>query len=254
MVFGIPGIALILLAVGALFGILGYAIDIILVLFGIYLIIKGFGYEEEFFSRISEFLKSLSVEKISTLTYITSFILLLIGLGYGYDEILRDKPESVLGILSVFSTGSSNIILLAIVIAILGRTIDDYASGKYLNIRRDIILLTVVLLIKVIAESIVGYWSEGRIGNLVLSMFFSIIMFFVVVKVTEQIFLSEIQKRQKLINEFANRRVYTEDGRLLGRVSKVMVDGSTLVGLKIGKRRIPKEDIISNNGAITVQG
>lgn len=254
LVFGIPGIALILLAIGALFGILGYAVNLILALFGIYLIIKGFGYEEEFFSRISEFLRSLSVERISTLTYIVSFILLLIGLGYGYDEVLRNKPEGMLPTLSTFIIGSSDMILFAIVIAILGRSIDDYASRKYLNIRRDIILLTVVLLVKVIAESAAGYWSEGTIGNFTLSMILGIIMFLVVLKVTKQIFLNEIQKRQRLISEFANRRVYTNDGRLLGRVSKVMLDGSMLVGLKIGKKKIPKEDIISNNGAVTVQG
>ncbi len=47
--------------------------------------------------------------------------------------------------------------------------------------------------------------------------------------------------------------MYNQDGKFIGNVSRVLLDGSKLVGIKIGKRKIPKEDIVSNNGAVMVE-
>ncbi len=247
LVFGIPGLVLILLAVGSVFGIGTYAFDFILVVTGIYLVLKGFGYEEAFFSRISDMMNSLSAKSIIALTYFIALLIFLIGITNLYDEYIRAGHMGFADAVLTFSLAdSANIILLAGVIAIIGRIFDDYASERYLNIRIELILLAFLLLIKIVTESGANYWIEGiPLSSFIQSVIIGITIFIVVIKFTEYMFINEIRNRQKLISDFSNCLVYTSDGKKIGRVSKVLLNGSVLVGLKIGKKKIPPENIVS---------
>lgn len=254
LIFVIPGIILLLIAIGGALNILMHAMLLLLAIVGIYLIIKGLGYEEEFFSRLSEFLKSLSIERISIVAYSLAVITLIIGLGFSYDEYSKENPTGFINeITTVLTLNHADIILLAVVIAIIGRIIDEYAMERYLNIRRYLILLALILLIKLIAQSGAYYLLEGTIGNFILSIVLSIILFIAVIKGTELIFIEEIKTRRKWIEDYAGKKVFSKDGREIGKVSKVLLDGSKLLGIKVGRKRIDKEDIISNNGAVLVQ-
>ncbi|MEA3255026.1 MAG: DUF373 family protein [Candidatus Altiarchaeota archaeon] len=254
LVFLIPGLILLFMAIGGALNVLMQAMLLLLAIVGIYLIIKGLGYEEEFFSRLSEFLKSLSIERISIVAYSLAIITLIIGLGFSYDEYVEKNPAGfVNAVTTVLTLKFANIILLAVVIAIIGRIIDEYAMERYLTIRRYLILLTLILLIKLIAQSGAYYLLKGTIGNFILSTVLSIILFIVVIKGTELIFIDEIKTRRKWITDYAGKKVFSKDGVELGKVSKVLLDDSKLIGVKVGKKRVNKEDIISNNGAIMVQ-
>ena len=254
LVFGIPGLALILLAIGGAFGIMLQAMNMIFAIIGIYLLIKGFGYEEDFFSRTSEFLKSLSVEKISTLTYLTAAVIFMVALGYGYDEIVRRNPISLIGLSAAFIKGSADLILAAIVIAVVGKIIDDYSTGRYLNVRTDLVFLAFAFLIKLMVESGASFWFEPLgIANFIISVLVGILIFVGVIKVTEYLFIDEIRARQRLIDEFSNREVYNEAGERMGKVNRVLLDGSKFVGLKVGRKRILKEDIVSKDGRIVIR-
>ncbi|RLI85154.1 MAG: hypothetical protein DRO76_05910 [Candidatus Altiarchaeales archaeon] len=254
LIFVIPGLILLLIAIGGALNILMHAMLLLLAIVGIYLIIKGLGYEEEFFSRLSEFLKSLSIERISIVAYSLAVITLIIGLGFSYDEYSKENPTGFINeITTVLTLNHADIILLAVVIAIIGRIIDEYAMERYLNIRRYLILLALILLIKLIAQSGAYYLLEGTIGNFILSIILSIILFIAVIKGTELIFIEEIKTRRKWIEDYAGKKVFSKDGREIGKVSKVLLDGSKLLGIKVGRKRIDKEDIISNNGAVLVQ-
>lgn len=247
LVFGIPGLVLILLAVGSVFGIGTYTFDFILVVTGIYLVLKGFGYEEAFFSRISDMMSSLSAKSIVALTYFIALLIFLIGITNLYDEYIRAGPMGFADAVLTFSLAdSANIILLAGVIAIIGRIFDDYASERYLNIRIELILLAFLLLIKIVTESGANYWIEGiPLSSFIQSVIIGITIFIVVIKFTEYMFINEIRNRQKLISDFSNCVVYTSDGKKIGRVSKVLLNGSVLSGLKIGRKKIPPENIVS---------
>ncbi|OYT41736.1 MAG: hypothetical protein B6U86_01775 [Candidatus Altiarchaeales archaeon ex4484_43] len=254
LVFGIPGLALILLAIGGAFGIMLQAMNMIFAIIGIYLLIKGFGYEEDFFSRTSEFLKSLSVEKISTLTYLIAAVIFMVALGYGYDEIVRRNPISLIGLSAAFIKGSADLILAAIVIAVVGKIIDDYSTGRYLNVRTDLVFLAFAFLIKLMVESGASFWFEPLgIANFIISVLVGVFIFVGVIKVTEYLFIEEIRARQRLIDKFANREVYNEDGERMGKVNRVLLDGSKFVGLKVGRKRILKEDIVSKDDRIVIR-
>ncbi len=247
LVFGIPGLVLILVAFGSVFGIGRYAFDFILVVTGIYLVLKGFGYEEAFFSRISDMMNSLSAKSIIALTYFLALLIFIIGITSLYDEYVRAGPMGFADAVLTFSLAdSANIILLAGIIAIIGRIFDDYASERYLNIRIELILLAFLLLIKIVTESGANYWLEGNpLSSFIQSVIIGITIFIVVIKFTEYMFINEIRNRQKLISDFSNCVVYTSDGKKIGRVSKVLLNGSVFSGLKIGRKRIPSENIIS---------
>jgi len=257
MVFGIPGLILLLLAIGGIFGAVSLMINVILALTGLYLIIKGLGWEEDFFNWGSEFIKSLSIERISIVTYVIAIFVFIIGIGYGFEEYSAKSPHELIDILAVvLMMNSGNIILLALLIAIVGRIIDDYAAEKYIKIRKYIILLVLIPLIKLIGESWANYYMQGTIPylmNFSMSILISIVLCALVIRITERIFMEEIKAKEKLIKDFANKKVYDKDGKLIGNVSKVLLDGSKLIGIKIGRRKIPKEDIISNNGAVMVE-
>ncbi|HEX55518.1 MAG: hypothetical protein DRO90_01390 [Candidatus Altiarchaeales archaeon] len=252
LVFGIPGLVLILLAIGGAFGIMFLAINIVLAIIGIYLLIKGFGYEEEFFSKASEFINSFSMERISTLTYIISGITFIIALGYGYDEILIRRPDNYLYAVAAFIKGSMNLILIAVIIAIIGLIIDDYYARKYLNIRRDLILMAFAFLVATTIGSGANFFWMGQIGqekvtDFIISIFLGIIIFLGVVKITEYMFIEEIQMRKNLMKKFSKKDVFDTEGNRIGRISRVILDGSELIGLKVGRKRISKEDIVSSD-------
>ncbi|MBN2013881.1 MAG: DUF373 family protein [Candidatus Altiarchaeota archaeon] len=255
LVFGIPGLVLILIAIGGAFGVMVQATTIVIAIIGVYLLIKGFGYEEEFFTRISHFLKSLSVEKISTFTYLVATVVFLVAVSYGYSEVFGQ--ESIDLILAAFIVGSANLMLAAVVIAVIGKIIDDYSSGKYLNVRTDLVFLAFIFLVKLTLESGARFWlkqpSPTEIPSYIISLLAGIIIFIGVIKITEYLFIEEIEARKRLISNFANMEVYDEKGELLGKVNRVLLDGSKLIGLKVKRRIIPKEDIISREERIVVR-
>ncbi len=248
LVFGVPGLVLILLAVGSIFKISDYAFYFILFISGLYLVLKGFGYEEAFFSRISDLMNSLSAKRVIALTYLLALLVFAVGVASLYEEYLRSGPLGLTDTILTFSLAdSANIIFLAIVIAIIGRIFDDYASERYLDIRRDLIFLAFVLLVKIVTEAGANYWFEGTpLSSFIQSVLIGISIFYIIIKFTEYVFISEIRSRQKLISDFSNCIVYTTDGKRVGKVSKVLISGSVLAGLRIGRKKIIAEDILSH--------
>lgn len=253
-VFGIPGLVLILLAIGGLFGAVSLMLNVILAIIGIYLVIKGLGWEDDFFNWSSDFVKSLSIERISIVTYIIALFALVIGLSYGFEEYSMRNPHEFIDLFVVITTmNSGNILLLALLIAIIGRIIDDYAAERYIKIRKYIILLVLIPLIKLIGESWANYYVYGTVTylvNFIVVILAGVILCVLVIKTTERIFMEEIKAKEKLITEFSKKKVYDQDGKFIGNVSKILLDGSKLTGIKVGKLKIPKEDIVSSEGAI----
>lgn len=247
LIFGIPGLVLILIAIGGFFGLINLALLTLLLFIGLYLVIKGSGFEEEFFSRISELIKSISFEKISSLTYVLAFITLIIGLGYSYDEF---SHKITLGIVDTFITilnlNSLNIVIFAVIIAIIGRIIDDYASERYLAIRNSIIILAFIVIVSLLARSAADYWNRSAAGDFIFWVVVGIVAFSAVIKLTEYVFIEEIQTRKNLLLQYNNKRVFTVDGKEIGKVSKVLLDGSRFLGVKVGKRKILKDEILQS--------
>ena len=48
------------------------------------------------------------------------------------------------------------------------------------------------------------------------------------------------------------KEAYSNDGKALGRVSKVYLDGVKIKGLRVGRKRFDKEDIVSQGEVIVI--
>lgn len=253
-IFAIPGIALLLLAIAGL-----RAFNWILAVIGIYLIIKGLGLEEGIFRRISEFLKTLSFERISTMTYFIAFVTLVVGLAYAYSDLGSINFRNVTSFFDTFSifflnSTSIDVITLAILIAIIGKIIDVYGEERYLRVRRYLILLGFVILIRIVLDTGSHFWTseETALGEFILKITAGILGFYLWIKITTSILSSEIQTVQKIINDTIGKEVYTKDGKLIGKVSKVLLDKHELDEIRIGRRKINKKDIVSIDKVITI--
>lgn len=260
LVFGIPGLILLFLAIGGILDVMFQAMTLILAIIGGYLIIKGFGYEEDVFSRISSFLSSMSLERASTLTYMIALIPLILGLLAGLDTYDDTKPIGIEFIASAFVIGSADMVLIAVIVVIIGHIIDDYRSGKYLNIRRDLMIFAFLFLLVIAVKSgakfllnEIGLYDFGRY-DFALELILGIVIFVFMIIFTKYMFIEEIRARRRLIDRFQGEDVYDENNEKVGRISKVLLDGTTLVGVKVGRKKITMDNIISiEEGRILVK-
>jgi len=104
LIFVIPGLVLLLIAIGGALNILMQTMLLLLAVVGLYLIMKGLGFEEEFFSRVGEFFKSLSIERISVMAYVLAFFVLLLGISLNYEEYNRKNPQGYMEIATTLLT------------------------------------------------------------------------------------------------------------------------------------------------------
>ncbi|MCK4491324.1 MAG: DUF373 family protein [Candidatus Altiarchaeales archaeon] len=260
LVFGIPGLILLFLAIGGILDVMFQAMTLILAIIGGYLIIKGFGYEEDVFSRISSFLSSMSLERASTLTYMIALIPLILGLLAGLDTYDDTKPIGFEFIASAFIIGSADMVLIAVIVVIIGHIIDDYRSGKYLNIRRDLMIFAFLFLLVIAVKSgakfllnEIGLYEFGRY-DFALELILGIVIFVFMIIFTKYMFIEEIRARRKLIDRFQGEDVYDENNHKVGRISKVLLDGTTLAGIKVGRKKITMDNILSiEEGRILVK-
>jgi len=256
LIFGIPGIALILLAIWGI-----KALSIIFGIAGVYLIIKGFGWEEEVFETISEFTRSLSIERISTLVYFMALITFVVAAGYGYGDLRRNAisfsdVDSALNTLSVFILNSFSIelMVLTMLIAIVGRIIDDWSNGKYVQIRRYLILMAFVIMIRTIVFNGASFITseEYNFGSFVLTGTISVVAFALWVKLTDYMFMDEIETIRKIVSTYEKKQVNNIEGKAIGKVSKVVVRGMKVAELKVGRKRIEGKDVVSVGDVIVV--
>ncbi|MFZ2455795.1 MAG: DUF373 family protein [Candidatus Altiarchaeia archaeon] len=253
LIFVIPGLVLLLIAIGGALNILMQTMLLLLAIVGLYLIMKGLGFEEEFFSRTTEFLKSLSIERISVMAYVLAIFTLMIGISLNYDEYTKKNPQGYIETVKTALTLTyADVILLAFVIAIVGRIIDEYSMEKFLAIRRYIIFLALLVLATLTAQTW-AYYSMGqtKVMDLSIAVMLSIVFFVVIVQSTELIFIEEINAKRRIIKEYAGRKVVNKEGAEIGKVTKVLLDDSKFIGIKVGRRKIEKDNI-SRNGDVIV--
>ena len=256
LIFGIPGVILVLLGLGGI-----QALSLIMAVIGAYLIIKGFGLEEEFFSNMSSFLKSLSVERISTILYVLAGLTFIIGVGYAYTDLQRSSitftdPTTTLNMLGLFILNSSalSFIMLSAVIAIVARIIDDWNVKKALHVRRYLILVSLIVFVKVILDAGANYMinEEYGFGNFVLNGLVSVLFLAMWIRLTEYFFIPEMKVITKITQETEGKDVQDSDGNKLGKVTKAVVENLELKEIRVGRKSFAKKDIVSDGKVIVV--
>ena len=212
IVFGIPGIILLLyVALGSL------SLQIIALVFGFYLLLKGFGIEEKAFQVFNGVTESISVQRTSFPFYVGSLFIIAFGIITAYNKYLATQiTDPLLDIISI-AQPTYLFIVLATLSVMAGRSIDlihfkkAYMLKKYLLSGVSVILL----------------WFILDAGTLVLlrhadlSWFLtSIIISFAIVIVAFR--LSELMDvRKKITRLFIGLPVYSKEGIMLGRIDAI---------------------------------
>lgn len=256
LIFGLPGIALMLLAIGG-----ENAYRLLMAVFGVYLIIRGFGWEESLFQKASDFIRSLSVDRISTVIYFVSLITLLIGGGYAlsdlssYPLILSDFDAAITSFSRLFlNSVSVDILILSMLIAVIGRLVDEYSTKHFIQVRRYLIFIGFILVINIIVDAGAKYLVlEGySLGNFISTCIIYVLLFGLWSKLTEYFFPEQIAVIEDLIKKTRGTTVYTSEGKQLGKVGGVYIDDLEIAGIRVGRRYIKAEDILSFEDVITV--
>jgi uncharacterized membrane protein len=185
MVFGLPGILILLIVLLSYFGV--PIVEVIFALIGIYLIAKGFGYDEQLVSGLSEVRGSLLQGNIYKVFNVIGLVLIFFSLIAGYYE-LKDSlgsmyepgtiipgvsemgiqpatisqalvyyPELSLNfILFSPSGGAINLILVAVCVVATGFVIHNFVRRQYIRIKKFIYVYIAAILVKYMSPSI--YW------------------------------------------------------------------------------------------------
>ncbi len=143
IIFGLPGIVLLIYSVVYLLGIQKLSLNITLGILGVYLIFKGFGFEDALARWFSSFKKTASFERASFPLYISAVFVILLALWAGFDSAMEaynkllivGQQNSAAPVIS-FVVGSLGLFLLAVLIFYAGRIVDMYHRGEVLRIRR----------------------------------------------------------------------------------------------------------------------
>ena len=256
LLFGIPGIALILLAVGGV-----HALSLILALIGGYLLLRGFGWEDEFFDHVNGFIRDLSVDRISTLIYFIAFVMLVVSLSYGYGDyqsysVSVNNPKSMLNALAliILNGRSFGYFISAVCTAVTAKTIDDWSRKRYIKVRRFLILIGFIVLVYFIMTSGASFLVEESyvFGSFVLTSVTGVILFAFWTQVIDLWFRDEIDLINDLLEKTRGMKVFTPDGVQLGNVSKVYVEDLDLKAVRVGRKKYFADDIVSVDNVVVV--
>jgi putative membrane protein len=253
LIFGLPGIALVLLAIGGI-----QALSWIMGVAGIYLLFKGFGLEESFFSAAGDFFKSLSVERVSTILYVL-FVVIAV---YGLFDLQRTTPSftdanTMLDTLALFLRNSNavNFLLLALVVFFFARVMDEWAIKKFIHVRRYLIMIGFTVFLKFVLDVVAAMMAtEGySIGQFLTYGLAGVLSLGFWIRLTKLFFKPEIERIEKIMKETEGKEVRDSDGRSLGKVTKSIVENMKLKELRVEKRAYPLKDIVSIGEAIVVK-
>ncbi|MBU0762677.1 MAG: DUF373 family protein [Candidatus Altiarchaeota archaeon] len=257
LIFGLPGVILMLLAIGGI-----QALSWILGVIGAYLVIKGIGWEEEFFKKSGDFLKSLSIERVSTLLYLMALMSFTVGGGYAYHELGRSSMsfvdnETTFNTLGLFILNSTaiNFIAAGLGIVILARIIDDWKLKLFVQIRRYFILSALLLVIYLLLEAVANYMVnvDFGFGSFLLRAALVLASFAVWIQLTEYFFKPEIDLIHKIAKDTDGKEVFDTENTRIGRVKKTVIENLELKEIHTKREIIKKDRILSVGDKIVVK-
>ncbi len=289
MMFGVPGLIIFMTVLLSYLGL--PIVELILALVGIYLIAKGFGYDEQLFSGLTEVKNSLiqggNIYKLFNGIAILIFVLALVT---GYLQLQKNldaiyRPSSIANPVDVsdalvsqpimamnlllFSSGgvdfaAIDLFIIATSIVAIGFMIHNFVIKNYLRIKRYIYLLLFVWVVKYMSGSI--YWaiiawqpdattleitSFDPIQNLLINLIIALVVILVVHYIMKIVFFDYIAKRKKIEGMYLGREMVGNNGKKLGKVTGVIMRSNEMKGLQI-KRKYFDGDKIHTKGKILI--
>ncbi len=212
IVFGVPGIILILFY---LFG--GFSFQIISLVLGFYLLLKGFGIEEKIISTTRDFIKNISISRASFIFYIGSLFIFSFGLYQVYNAFI-ESMQTDLFLKSISAVQQAYFVFLFLfpVSFLIGKSIDAVHFKKAFNLRNYFLYaISTVLLWFILDSGTLVLTGQADLLWFILSMGTSFIILMIAYKLS-----SVFDVRKKVSELLLGLPVYSQ-GKFVGRVEKV---------------------------------
>lgn len=210
IVFGIPGLLLLLFAAAEFLGV-----RLVVGVLGAYLILKAFGVEEQFLRRISG--AHFSFARVSSIFFFAAIPLALVSVWLGVSRVFAMSQAGVENVAKLTAWFVKDILLLlpvALLLVVIGKAVEvaqerkNYVLPSYLVSGCGIVLLWLVF--NSAAEWVIGATSFANFFSaLVLSTITMVLLF-----ALAREFKASMVSRMSL----EGKEVYTEIGSSLGRV------------------------------------
>ena len=212
LVFGIPGIILLLL-----FLLPQSGWQVIMFVAGIYLLLKGFGIEERIISTLQEIINSISTQKTSFPFYIATLFIFGFGLISGYSTYLQtSQADIVLDALEVISP-LLFFSVLAILIFYVGRAIDAIQLKKAYYLKNHFRSAVSAILIWFILDSgRLVFIGKADLNLFLITILSAFVVFYVAFKVS-----NILDIRKKVSRLLVDLPIYSPQGVWLGKVEQV---------------------------------
>jgi len=257
LIFGLPGVILLLLAAGG-----AQAASLIMGVIGVYLIVKGIGWEEEIFKKTEEFIKSLSVDRISTLLFTIAAITFALGGITAYESMQKSSlaftdTEAALNTIGLFilTSSSLNLVLLGIGIAVVARIVDEWTLKNFIYVKKYISLMGFIIMVKVFLEAIANYVvaDDYGVSNFIFTGLVVLVALWLWIRITEYLFKPEVDLILALIEKTEGREIVDEAGESLGTVRKAIIEHLEVKEVYSKRKAYNKADIVSLGETIVVR-
>lgn len=251
IVFGIPGIILVFYAATLIAGLQAQFFQIISLVLGAYLLLKGFGIEQAIISGARDLTESISVQRISFPFYIGSLFVLVFGAMTAYTNLsfTGDLLFSAVQALQ----DSYLFFVIAVLITILARAIDAIEIKKAFKLRKYFLYSVATVLVWLILDAAtLVFLRQADLNFFLLAVMVSFVALFFTFKVSET-----VDVRKKITNLLVGLPVYSRQGEWLGKVKEVDQQTNSLYYSRLEKEKpkeLKKESFALKEGKIVLQG
>ncbi|OIO25588.1 hypothetical protein AUJ14_03830 [Candidatus Micrarchaeota archaeon CG1_02_55_22] len=237
IVFGLPGAALLF------YFLLGNTgIRYFIGLLGAYLILRALGIEDWLAKTLAH--TKVSFDRISSVFYFAAVPLLLVALGLGYANAAASESANALK-LAAFFTKELFLAVVALLLIILGTTLEAYYEKKAYEYPEQLINASAIVLLWLMLNSA----ADWIIGNTSFSDFFSALLLIVAVMFLVIFLAKEFKKDIISRLKLEGREVYTELGTRLGKIVSINKRKDTfIIQTEQGQNFDLEFDHISNLG------
>ncbi len=233
LVFGVPGLLLVI--IGGLFTAGFFSLQLISLLFGTYLLLKGFGIEEKILEFVDDLISSITNQRASGFLYLGALFVPLFGIWAGYNQYMSSEFLDIgMDLASSIRITYPFFILAGIMIG-AGKAIDSLHYKRAYDIGKYIVwILSIILIWAILDAGTLVFLRQADLGWFLTNLMISFIVLVVIIRIAK---VFDVRDRATAL--LIGTNVIDDEGNILGKVIKVN-RGEQTITYKIKKKKIEK--------------
>ncbi len=229
IIFGIPGIILLLFAFAEIVGL-----RVFVGILGAYLIFKALGIEDYIFRSMHEF--EVSFNKLGFIFYFAAVPLAAVSIWLGFSKISAMRQAGIVDIAKLTAGFTNDILLLlapAVLLIIIGKFIEATTEKRYYTLPQYITYFSSVILLWLLFTNA----AEWVLGTISFADFFATLTLVIVLMLLLLYLAREFKIGLVSKMKLDEKTVYTEIGSLVGQVVGVDRKKGAIIVSTVGKQK-----------------